>query len=141
MGQLREHLDTLQALVAVPVPKNMPDRPTRTNPKLLPYRRLTDDESAQLALTYQEGATVKELVALFGISKSTVLAHLDRHGVSRRQPIGLSPDEVKEATRLYESGLSLKQVGAKLGFDSKTVRKYLADAGIAIRPARRGRRR
>jgi DNA-binding CsgD family transcriptional regulator len=107
---------------------------------MLSCRRLSDEESEQLAQAYRDGATLQDLVTLFEVSQSTVLGHLDRHGVARRQPVGLSPDEVKQATRLYARGLNLKQVGAELGFDSKTVRKYLADVGVTIRPAR-GRRR
>jgi DNA-binding CsgD family transcriptional regulator len=134
LGQLRENVGSLEALMALPVPKNVAGRSSRPRPKMLSCRRLTDEESERLVQAYRNGATLQDLVTLFEVSQSTVLAHLDRHGVARRQPVGLSPEQVKNATRLYESGLNLKQVGAKLGFDSKTVRKYLTEAGVTIRP-------
>jgi DNA-directed RNA polymerase specialized sigma24 family protein len=139
-GQHRDDMSVLARLVPL-----VSAEPARSGPEvqplpaLQPQHRLAENEIDELVRAYQAGATVKDLVHRYGVCQTTVLAHLDRHGIARRQPVGLSDEQTTEATRLYERGLSLAAVGQKLGFDSKTVRKYLADAGVTIRPSR-GRR-
>ncbi len=138
-GQLREVLPILDGLMKIKTKDTAHPTTTKELPTPLAHHRLTAEDADELAQAYQDGATLKDLTRRFSIAQTTVLAHLDRQGVARRQPVGLSPKDVKEATRLYASGSNLKQVGRKLGFDPKTVRKYLTDAGVIIRPGR-GRR-
>jgi hypothetical protein len=102
---------------------------------------LTAEVVDELVQAYREGATLKELVGRFGICQTSVIAHLDRRGVQRRQPDGLSAEQVREGALLYEGGLSLAAVGERLGFNKQTVRKYLVAGGVTMRPNRGGRRR
>jgi hypothetical protein len=58
--------------------------------------RLTDDQAAELVRLREHGAEHHELVARFGISRSAVIANLQRAGVPGRRWGGrsLSPEEL-----------------------------------------------
>ena len=79
-----------------------------------------------------------QIVERFGIHRTTVLAHLERHGVPRRpETRKLSEQQIADAAQLYESGLSTVKVGAIYGVDAETIRKAFIRADVKLR-ARRG---
>jgi DNA-binding transcriptional ArsR family regulator len=98
--------------------------------------RLDPSRVAELVASYQDGATIDDLAERFGVHRTTVMAHLDRSGVKRRQR-GIEAASLPGAIRLYEAGWSLARVGERLGVDGETVRTTLRKAGVPIR-ARRG---
>lgn len=117
-----------------------PARPTRSPRRL---SRLTGDEVAELGRLRQDGAEINDLAARFGLSRSAVMANLERAGVPGRRWPGrtLSPDELMLARELYESGLSLADVGEQLGVDRRYLRRALPAQGVTIRaPGRQSRR-
>lgn len=99
--------------------------------------RLETQEILELVQAYVAGSTVKQLTARFRLDRTTVLAHLDRQGITRR-PNGrkLSDEEVAEAARLYRDGWSLRRLGQHLGVDDETVRQRLLKAGVQLRAQR-----
>jgi hypothetical protein len=61
----------------------------------------------RLVAAYEEGNSVAQLVARFNVNRTTVLAHLDRNGVPRRQTgPKLSAKDVAQAADLYRDGIS-----------------------------------
>ena len=94
--------------------------------------RLGPDELMELIAAYQAGVAVKQLAADFRISRSTVTAHMTRHGVRLHYP-ALTPDEVSEAARLYREGQSLANVGQYYGVAPSTINKVLREAGVPLR--------
>jgi len=95
-------------------------------------RRLAPDTVSQLVSDYRAGASSLQLARRYGISKASVLAVLDQHGVKRRhQP--LTGEQVDEAIELYESGLSVEAVSKRLGTAGRTVHRSLTRAGVAMR--------
>ena len=76
---------------------------------------------------------MKDLAREFGISRQTIAAILDRHGVEHRHQ-RLSVDDIAEASRLYESGWSLARVGNHLQVNASTVLNVLRRIGAEIRP-------
>lgn len=48
-----------------------------------PQRRLSPTDLDDLIEAYQAGATISQLADEFGIHRTTVAGHLDRHGVPR----------------------------------------------------------
>ena len=99
-------------------------------------RRLSVDDVTELARLRLEGAEINELAARFGISRSAVMANLQRAGVPGRRWPGrtLLADELKVAAELYESGLSFVAVGERLGVDRRYLRLAFREAGFLIRP-------
>jgi DNA-binding CsgD family transcriptional regulator len=98
-------------------------------------RRLTPAEIEALLAAYRGGASVPEVCLLLGINRTTVLAQLERAGVSRRPNTAkLSGSRLTQAAQLYEAGLSLASVGQRLEVNAATVRTALAKTGVAIRP-------
>jgi len=71
-------------------------------------RRLGRADVERLIAAYKEGNSVAQLVARFNVNRTTVLAHLDRNSVPRRQTgPKLSAEDVARAAGLYRDGLSL----------------------------------
>jgi lambda repressor-like predicted transcriptional regulator len=80
---------------------------------------------------------VPDLVAQFGIHRTTVLAHLQRRGIGRRAQQRKLPDaQVEEASRLDQAGMSLAELGQRFDVNPATVNKELRRAGVPIRPRR-----
>jgi hypothetical protein len=78
---------------------------------------------------------VNDLAAAYGIHRWTVMRHLDRLKVERRQ-LGLRPEDLEEAARLYTAGWSLARVGDNFEVTASTVAKRLRQHGVTIRPKR-----
>jgi Transposase len=100
-------------------------------------RRLRSVEVGALVDHYQAGATITQLVELFRISRTTVMAHLDRRGVQRRA-VAKQWDHKKlaSAARSYAAGSSLATIAAQFGLDPSTVANRFRRAGVPIRPRR-----
>lgn len=99
--------------------------------------RLSPARVDELALAYQRGATVRELVEQFGVHRTTVLDHLKRRGVARRTNIRkLTDQQVQEATRYYRAGDSLLTTGKRFGVDASTISREFKQAGVPLRPRR-----
>jgi hypothetical protein len=100
-------------------------------------RRLVEVQVLELVASYEDGASVPELVENFGIHRTTVMAHLQRRGVPRRPNVRkLSDKHVAQAARLYASGLSTVKIGEQFDVDAETVRKALIREGVRLRPRR-----
>jgi hypothetical protein len=91
-------------------------------------RRLGRADVEQLIAAYEEGNPVAQLVARFNVNRTTVLAHLDRHGVPRRQTAPkLSATDIARAADLYRDGLSLAAIGQRFRVNASTVGKALGE--------------
>ena len=102
-----------------------------------PQRRLSPAVVHDLVEAYQAGATINQLAVRFGIHRTTVSGHLDRHGVPRHSEQATWDDEnLKQAAELYATGLSLAAVAHRFGIDAQTVANRFRRAGVAVRPRR-----
>lgn len=114
----------------------LPKNSHRKQPALAPrqrHRRLRDAEQLKLVESYRAGNAVNALAREFGISRQTIVAILDRHGIEHRQQ-RLSADDIAEASRLYEYGWSLARIGNHLQVNASTVLNVLRRIGAEIRP-------
>jgi hypothetical protein len=100
-------------------------------------RQLRSVEVDALVEDYQAGATITQLVERFRISRTTVMAHLDRRGVQRRA-VEKQWDQKRlaSAARRYADGSSLATIAAQFGLDPSTVANRFRRAGVPIRPRR-----
>jgi DNA-directed RNA polymerase specialized sigma24 family protein len=100
-------------------------------------RRLRSVEIDALVDHYQAGATIAQVVERFRISRTTVMAHLDRRGIQRRA-VAKRWDHKKLAStaRSYADGSSLATIAAQLGLDPSTVANRFRRAAVPIRPRR-----
>ncbi|MHB8318958.1 MAG: hypothetical protein ACYDEP_07000 [Acidimicrobiales bacterium] len=122
-------------------PGEAPVDPTDPLVASLPVqRRLTPGEVADLVAAYRRGVSVEGLATSFRVNRTTVLGHVRRHGVPKRDRRALKGDEVDRAVALYARGQSADVVAAQLGVAASTVRRALNDAGVALRPGGRPRR-
>ena len=102
-----------------------------------PQRRLSPAAVEDLIAAYQAGATVTQLAVEFGIHRTTVTGHLDRHGVPRHSGQTAWDDKIlNEAADLYESGLSLADVADRYEIDPQTVANRFRRSGVPVRPQR-----
>jgi hypothetical protein len=100
-------------------------------------RRLSPIDIDDLISAYQAGATISQLAAEFGIHRTTVAGHLDRHGVARHNEQRAWDDQIlRQAAELYATGLSLADVADQFGVDAQTVANRFRRAGVAVRPRR-----
>ena len=122
-------------------PGEAPVDPTDPLVASLPVqRRLAPGEVADLVAAYRQGIPVEELAASFRVHRTTVLGHVRRHGVPKRQGRALQGGDVNRVAQLYAAGKSADWVAAQLGVAASTVRRTLKDAGVALRPGGRRRR-
>ncbi len=102
-----------------------------------PQRRLSPTDIDDLLEAYRAGATINQLAVEFGIHRTTVAGHLDRHGVPRHGEQTAWDDEtLKAAAEMYAAGLSLASVAERFGIDAQTVAKRFRRAGVPVRPRR-----
>ena len=100
-------------------------------------RRLSPTNIDDLVEAYQAGASISHLAVEFDVDRTTVAAHLDRHGVPRHSEQTAWDDEIlRQAAELYTTGLSLADVAHHLGIDAQTVANRFRRAGVAVRPRR-----
>jgi hypothetical protein len=105
-------------------------------------RRLGPDELTELVAAYREGVPVEELAESFGVNRTTVLGHVRRQGVPKRnRRRALLGDDLDRAVKLYSEGRSADWVAGELRVAASTVRRALKDAGVSLGPGGRQRRR
>jgi hypothetical protein len=124
--------EALETLLRKLPDRTTPSRPPVNRPKSGRARQLDADQVQELIASYQDGATVYELGAQFGIDRRTVSNILHRHDVPMRRR-GLSPDQVDTGIHLYNLGWSLARVGRHLGTDHTTVLTKLRERGLPTR--------
>ena len=102
-----------------------------------PQRRLSPTDIDDLIEAYRAGATINQLAVQFGIHRTTIAGHLDRHGVPRHSKQTAWDDEIlTQASELYATGLSLADVAHHFGIDAQTVANRFRRAGVAVRHRR-----
>ena len=121
-------------LVSVPsdsLPRSAGEVPGQQQVRLTPVR--VDD----LVSRYRAGASTRDLAAVFGVHRTTVVSHLERCGVPRRAHVRkLSDQQIRDASGEYLAGDSLKTLGERYGVDAATIRTHLVRAGVQLRPRR-----
>jgi hypothetical protein len=120
--------------------RTMSDRRGRRHPSVSKQvqRRISPHEVEKLVASYLAGATVLELASTHQINRTTVLAHLERHKVTRRGHVQVS-DFVNQAVTLYGSGRSCASIGKELHVSPETARQALIKVGVQIRKPGRPR--
>ena len=102
-----------------------------------PQRRLSPTDIDDVIAAYQAGATISQLAMEFGVHRTTLAGHLDRHGVPRHSEQTAWDDEIlKEAAEQYTGGRSLADVAERFGIDAQTVANRFRLAGVPVRPRR-----
>jgi transposase-like protein len=102
-----------------------------------PQRRLSPTDLDDLLEAYRAGATISQLAVEFGIHRTTVASHLDRHGVPRHsEQTAWDDDALRRAAELYATGSSLADIAHRFGVDAQTVANRFRRAGVAVRPRR-----
>ena len=100
--------------------------------------RLSQAEIDELCCDYRTGLAVVQLVRKYAVHRTTVMEHLERQGVNRRQNVRkLTDADVRRAARMYKAGSSIIRTAAEFGVSERTMRRELAEAGHVIR-VRRG---
>ncbi len=119
-------------------PGEPPVHPTNPLVATLPVqRRLGPDEVVELVATYRRGVPVEELAASFQVNRTTVLGHVRRHGVPKRDRRALRQDGIERAVTLYAEGRSAEWIAEELDVAASTVRRALKEAGVTMRPGGR----
>lgn len=97
--------------------------------------RLSGEQVARLLERYQaEQVSVRELAAEFGIDRSTLLLHVQRADLPRRNESTFwDADTLDRAIRLYEAGALCREIAFELGVSKSTVARRLQAAGVAMR--------
>jgi AraC-like DNA-binding protein len=125
----RDNVTKLLSILAGEGRDRPPDRPTRS---LQHQRRLDDQELAQLLAAYDQGVMINDLAAMFDLSRTAVMANLNRLGAESRR--GIVQRRIEEAASLYQHGWSLARIGTKYGVHPATVGRTLKLAGVRLRP-------
>jgi hypothetical protein len=113
---------------ALRVAKSGEDSPTVVVPQ--PYRprrvrqRLGEKMVQTIIAAYAGGKTTPDLVAIYGISKTSLLSMLHEQGLARRKP-GLSAEQIVEASARRANGESYDVIGRRFGVFGSTVWRAL----------------
>jgi AraC-like DNA-binding protein len=121
----RDIATKLQRVLAGHGRDRLPDRTTRSAQR---QRRLDNQERARLLAAYDHGVMINELAAMFGLSRTAVMANLRRLGAGSRR--GIVDRRIEEATTLYAEGSSLAKLGDRYGVYPSTVRDALRKRGF-----------
>lgn len=98
-------------------------------------RPLREADVARLVEDYVAGASIDELIAGYGVNRTTVYAHLDRHGVARPRRRGkLTEEQVANAAALLLAGQTPPAIARELRIGEETVRRALRGRGPARDP-------
>ena len=130
-GQLCEKWSELRKSI-----KESPARSPLSNeagPKPRSKRFLTPDDLADIATSYEAGATTNAIASRYVISKTRVATVLREQGITIRRQ-GLNHQQVGEAVELYAAGKSLAQLGTRFGVSHTTIAAVLRQQGIQLRP-------
>ncbi len=101
--------------------------------------RLGPEEVRELLDVYRAGTSVTELATAFGIHRTTVLLHLERHGVDRRPARRrLTDEDVAQAVAFYADGESLATVATRFEVNASTIKREFDRARIRTRPGKGG---
>lgn len=118
-----------------------PVHPTNPLVATLPVqRRLGPGEVTELVAAYRQGVPVEELATSFRVNQTTVLGHVRRHGVPKRNRRAIRADDLDRAVKLYAQGRSADWIAEELEVAASTVRQTLKDAGVEMRPRGRQKR-
>ena len=98
----QEIVTRLQGVLAGQKPDRLPARTTRSLRTKQVQHRLEPEKVDQLLERYGAGTKINDLAAEFGISRTTVMKHVERAGAPRRR--NLVRDHLDEARRLYDDG-------------------------------------
>lgn len=92
---------------------------------------------------YMEGMSAPQVGAKYGVSKTTILSILERHGVRRRDNVeargGLPREQESKVVREYLEGESAIQLGARYGVSNVTISNILERNGCRKRTLREAR--
>jgi transposase-like protein len=98
-------------------------------------RRLSTADVNDICATYLRGTSIDALARSHGVNRTTIITHLDQHGVPRRRVVRKMTDAlVAEAAVEYLDGHSLAIVANKFNVAIRTLRREFSKAGIATRP-------
>ena len=90
-------------------------------------RRLSAADVNDICATYVTGTSIDELARSYGVNRTTIITHLDQHGVPRRRVARKMTDAlVAEAAVEYLDGHSLATVANKFNVAIKTLRRSFA---------------
>ena len=129
-----DHLQHFTSTLAIDQPS---DSPLSFSEKHQRQLRLSQTQVADLVAKYLAGASAQTLAEEFGIHRTTVTTHLERHGVPRRACTRrLTDADVQQAAWHYAAGESLLDVGRRYEVDPATIAREFRTAGIKIRPRR-----
>jgi hypothetical protein len=116
---------------------NVQEIPGRlSNPAPRPVqRRLSAGDIDDICAAYASGTLIDALARSHGVNRTTIISHLDQHGVPRRRVVRKMTDAlVAEAAVEYLDGHSLAIVANQFNVAIRTLRREFNKAGIAIRP-------
>jgi hypothetical protein len=100
-------------------------------------RRLSAADVDQICASYVAGSSIDNLAQDYGVHRTTIITHLDQHGVPRRRVVRKMTDaQVTEAAAMYRNGHSLMTVADDFQVDTRTLGREFRKAGVPIRPRR-----
>jgi len=115
--------------------QEIPGRLSNPSPRPV-QRRLSTADIDDICATYVSGTSIDELARSHGVNRTTIIKHLDQHGVPRRRMVRKMTDAlVAEAAVEYLDGYSLAIVANRFNVATiRTLRREFRKAGIATRP-------
>jgi AraC-like DNA-binding protein len=125
----------------VPGRLSNPSVPTSPPPSPRPHRqvqrRLRTSDVDDICESYVSGKSIDDLARSYGVNRTTIISHLDQHGVPRRRVVRKMTDaQVAEAAAMYRDDHSLATVATEFKVDARTLGREFRKAGVSIRPRR-----
>ena len=100
-------------------------------------RRLSATDISDICASYIDGSSIDTLARSHGVNRTTIITHLDQHGVPRRRVVRKMTDvQVAEAAARYLEGHSLATIADQFNVDTRTLGREFRKARVPIRPRR-----
>lgn len=92
-----------------------------------------EPDEGELQTLYAEGLTAEKLAKRYGVSKKTILRHLERLGVKRRTLRKVTSEIEALIVELAKLGASVARAEAELGLEATTIREYAEKNGVKFK--------
>lgn len=100
-------------------------------------RRFTDEDAAEFARAYREGASLTDIAGRYKMSTQVLRRYLIRAGVQLR-PVGVpafwTEKRKAEAARRYQAGEKMSAIAAAMGCGRSTLAGTLIELGLHEKP-------
>jgi len=96
-------------------------------------KHLSEDEVAQIIITYQNGKSANKLADEYGCDRHTICDHLKKHDIKVSRNRIRSEEAMRQIIALYESNVFISDIADQYDVSESTINRLLHENGVKVR--------